>query len=168
MSNTARVHARFWQAMAERYGRRWTEQYGLESSPAWRELIDKYTPDDVKAALAELPKEAKDFPPTLPQFEAILAKVASRKKVDTTDWVRGYWRSVIVHDVGKMLGYTFESLEPVFAANRETFGRSMRILLDELDTCEKRMGQRTDGLHALCFARCKEIADGHWHLRRVA
>ena len=154
--------------MAERYGRRWTEQYGSEAGPAWRELIDKYTPDDVKAALAELPKEAKEFPPTLPQFEAILAKTAQRKRADTTDYVRGYWRTAVIMGITEHLGHSYESLEPVVVAYRDTLGRSMHMLLDELDNSEKRMGQRTEGLHTLCAVRCREIAEGHWNLRRTA
>src|SRR5690242_7176799 len=131
--NTGKVHVRFWNAMTERYGRRWTEQYGPEASPSWRELVNKFTLDDIKAALAKLGQEAPDFPPTMPQFEAILAKVANAKRVDSTDYVRGYWRSLIVHEVAKNLGHTFASLEPVIVANRHTLGTAMRELLDEFD-----------------------------------
>lgn len=168
MSNTNRVHQRFWSAMAERYGRRWTEQYGPESSPAWRELIDKYIPEDVKIALAELPKEAKEFPPTLPQFEAILVKCAQRRKSDPTDYIRAYWRSEVVMQVAGLLGHTSQTLEPFVVAHRETLGRAMRELLDTLDTSEKRMAQRTEGLRILCRDGCKKISEAHWNLRHVA
>lgn len=168
MSNTNRIHQRFWSAMAERYGRRWTDQYGPESSPAWRELIDKFTPEDVKSALGELPKEAKEFPPTLPQFEAILAKTAQRRKADPTDYARGYWRSAVVFGVAAELGHTSHTLEPFVVAHRNSLGAAMRELLDTLDTAEKRMGQRTEGLYALCRDGCKKIAATHWNLRHVA
>ena len=168
MSNTAKVHLRFWLAMTERYGRRWTEQYGTDPSPAWRELVDKYTPDDVKLALAELPKEAPDFPPTMPQFQAILAKAAQKRKDDPTDYLRGYWRAAIVNEVATKLGYTFETLEPVIVANRATLGKAMRDLLDALCDSERRTGQKTEGMHVWCERACQEIADGCWQLRNAA
>lgn len=168
MSNTERVHKRFWSAMAERYGRRWTEQYGPESSPAWRELVNRYSPDEVKLALAELPKAAPEFPPTMPQFEAILAKVAQRRRADTTDYIRGFWRSMVVLGVSTELGHSAESLEPYVVAHRHTLGEAMRNLLDDLDSSERRIGQRTEGLLDTCARRCREIAVSFPQLRRVA
>lgn len=157
--NTGKVHIRFWNAMTERYGRRWTEQYGPEASPAWRELVNKFMLDDLKAALAKLGQEAPDFPPTLPQFEAILVKASNAKKVDTTDWVRGYWRSMVVAEVAQNLGHSSVSLEPVVIANRDTLGAGMRDILDELDDLEKRTGQRTEGMHLACRERCVALSD---------
>jgi hypothetical protein len=145
--------------MTERYGRRWTEQYGAEASPAWRELVNKFTLDDLKAALSRLSQEAPDFPPTLPQFEAILAKAANTKRLDTTDYVRGYWRSVVIREIACNLGYTQNTLEPVIIANRKTLGASMRALLDEFDTLEKRTGQRTEGMLEACRERCIALSD---------
>lgn len=157
--NTGKVHVRFWNAMSERYGRRWTEQYGAEASAAWRELVNKFTLDDIKAALAKLGDVAPEFPPTLPQFETILAKVSAGKKVDTTDYVRGYWRSMVVHEMACNLGYTLLTLEPVIVANRHTLGAGMREILDQMDELEKRTGQRTEGLHEACRERCIALSD---------
>ena len=152
---TGKVHLRFWNAMTERYGRRWTEQYGAEASPAWRELVDKYTLDDIKAALAKLGDAAPDFPPTLPQFETILTKVSNAKKVDTTNYVRGYWRSMITHECRAILGLTQEEFERTLMDNRSTLGKRLASLVDEIETSERKMGQRTEGLHAWCSAACK-------------
>jgi hypothetical protein len=146
--------------MGQRYGlRRWAELYGETIAPAWRELIDKFTPDDVKAALGVLPKEAPDFPPTLPQFEAILAKVANAKKVDSTDYARGWWRSLIVHEAAQNLGYTTEDFEPVLVEHKQTLGIALRELLDEFDVLEKRTGQRTEGMEESCIARCAQLTE---------
>jgi bisphosphoglycerate-dependent phosphoglycerate mutase len=160
VSNTARVHTRFWAAMQQRYGlRRWNELYGEDVSPAWREVIDRATPDEVKNALAELPKAAPDYPPTLPQFVAILAKVSSRDRADTTNWIRGYWRSAIVHEVAGNLGYTSATLEPVIVAHRNTLGSLMRALLDDMEGMEHRTGQRTEGMHEACRDRCLSLTE---------
>lgn len=160
--NTERMHKRFWSAMAERYGRRWAEQYGPDSSPAWRELIDRFTPEEVKAALAELPKKAPEFPPTLPQFEAILVSCQQRNKGDTTDWIRGYWRSVIVNEVARVMIErkfisAFAEFEDFLIAHRKTLGMSMKFLLDDVDSREKRTGQRTPGLEMFALKSSRKI-----------
>lgn len=154
--NTGKVHVRFWNAMSERYGRRWTEQYGAEASPAWRDLVNKFTLEDIKAALAKLGDIAPEFPPTLPQFETLLSKLASAKKVDTTNYVRGYWRSMIVHDCRSLLGQTFEQFEQTLIDNELTLGKRLRSLLDELESAERKTGQRTEGILSFCADRCRE------------
>lgn len=152
MSNTERIHRRFWSAMAERYGRRWSDQYGPEASAAWRELIDRYSPDDVKGALAMLKSEAPDHPPTQPQFEALLAKSVQRSRGDGIDWRRAYWRSTVIAEVRHACtgrpGWpqTASEFEDFATAHRETLGVPMRELLDELCELELRTGQRTQGM----------------------
>lgn len=160
---TAKIHVRFWNAMSERYGRRWTEQYGAEASPAWRELVNKFTIDDVKAALAKLSTEAPDFPPTLPQFEAILAKAAHAKRIDTTDYVRGRWRAYVIRQVGINLGLDWDTLEDTVIANKKTLGIGMRDVMDRFDTIEKNTGQLTDGMLTACRDECAHLTDQYQH-----
>jgi hypothetical protein len=162
--NTAKIHVRFWNAMSERYGRRWTEQYGAEASPAWRELVNKFTIDDVKAALSKLSTEAPDFPPTLPQFEAILAKAANAKRSDTTDYIRGAWRAYVIRQVGINLGLDWDTLEATVIANKQTLGIAMRDVMDQFDTIEKNTGQRTDGMLTACRDKCAQLTDRFQHL----
>lgn len=160
MSNTGKVHARFWTAMQQRYGiRRWNELYGENISPSWRELIDRFTPDDVKGALAQLPKQAPDFPPTLPQFEAILTKLAQSKRIDSTDYLRGYWRSFIVFEMENNLGYRFESSFEDVLRVQPALAQSMRSILDDICDMELRTGQRTDGMHLACRDKCADLAE---------
>ncbi len=153
--NTGKVHVRFWNAMTERYGRRWTEQYGPEASPAWRDLVNKFTLDDIKVALSKLGNVAPEFPPTLPQFETILTKLASAKKVDTTNYVRGYWRSMIVRECRVLLSQTSEQFEQTLIENEVTLGKRLRGLLDELESAERKTDQRTEGILNFCAERCR-------------
>lgn len=166
MSNTTKVHNRFWGAMQQRYGiRRWNELYGEDISPTWRELIDKFIPEDLKLALGQLSKEAPDFPPTLPQFEAILSKVARKQIADPTDWVRGYWRSMIVLETSYNLGHTMRTMEPVIIENRNTLGAHMRSILDEMCAMELATGQRTEGMLDACRDKCLAMSRSYQHLR---
>jgi hypothetical protein len=164
VSNTERVHKRFWSAMAERYGRRWSDQYGPEASQAWRELINRFSPDDVKGALGMLKTEAPDHPPTQPQFETLLSKAAaSRARIDRVDYLRGYWRSVVIDAVRSACRdrdpwpQDAVGFEAFVVEHRETLGASMRALLDELCDLERKTGQRTQGLLELAHQRAGQI-----------
>lgn len=50
---------------------------------------------------------------------------------DGVNYQRGYWRSCIVASVAKQSGHTFESLEPVIVANRDSLGRAMLDMLND-------------------------------------
>ncbi len=164
MSLTKAVHARFWKSMGERFGKRWIDEYGDIPTRAWCDLIDKFTQDDIAEALLRLkdrPEHSRSHPPTHGEFEAILVKAAKLHEKPSQDFARGYWRSVIVHEVGRNLGYSFSELEPVIVANRHTLGASMRALLDKFDDLEKRTGQRTDGMYEACVTECLSLSEGY-------
>lgn len=173
MSNTTKTHRRFWESMGERFGKRWLDEYGSEPTLAWRELLDRYNPREIKAALELMHQRALQHPPTEPQFAELLnaAQAKAKHSSDKTaaDYRRDYWRSTIVHEVATRLGYDFGTFEPVLIANKTTLGASMRLLLDEVDDLESRTGQRTPGMEAMCGERCRRIAASFASLRqRVA
>lgn len=78
---------------------------------------------------------------------------------DNTDWVRGYWRSVMIANVAGMSGHSMESLEPVILEHRSTVGAAMLKLLNTLDEWEKRQQERTDLMGDMCEKGCAKIAE---------
>lgn len=148
--------------MGERFGKRWLDDYGDTPSRSWTDMLDRFTQEDISDALLRLkdrPEHCRAHPPTHAEFESMLAKAASLRRVDQTDYIRGYWRSLITHEVRRNLGYSYDELEPVIVANRETLGASMRALLDKFDELEKRTGQRTDGMHEACVEECLALSE---------
>jgi hypothetical protein len=169
MSNTAAVHERFWGAMAERFGKRWYDTYGPSATHAWRELLDRYSPRQIHAALDLMRTRAYEHPPTEPQFAELLVRASINKPTDDpAELRRGYWRSAIVHQVAQGLGYDIVTLEPVLISHRESLGRACRDLLDDLDTLESRTGQRTEGQLTTCAERCRDIVRAFGHVRAAA
>lgn len=156
MSNTAKVLARFWQTMLERYGKRWAETYGPEPTEAWRAALRAYSPKDIARAIdaLELKEHTRQHPPTEPEFRALL-KHAARQNVklpdDPNELRRGYWRSTIIEQVARGLGYTGGTFEAVMIENKHSLGRAMADLLNEVDELEVATGQRTPGMEAHAF-----------------
>lgn len=71
--------------------------------------------------------------------------------------IRDYWRSCVVHEVSHHLGHSVTTFEPVLVANRDTLGRSLLALLDELESQERRDG-RTVGQLRYCQHKAEQIA----------
>lgn len=170
MSNTEKLVARFWQSMLERYGTRWAQTYGTEPTTAWRDCLDAYTPRDIAKAFDML--DAKDHtrqhPPTEPEFRALLKSVGRntpRAGDDPNELRRGYWRSTVIAAVARALGHSPETLAPLVAANKDSLGRAMRDLLDEVDENELRTGQRTKGHEQMVFEGASRIAVAFNQLR---
>ncbi len=69
------------------------------------------------------------------------------------DYRRGYWRGCIIAGIAHESGHTHASLEPVITANRDTLGRSMLDLLNDLGGCET----SDEASHWRCAAKCREI-----------
>lgn len=170
MSNTAKTLARFWQTMLERYGTRWSQTYGTEPTHAWAECLKAFSPKDIGRAIdaLELKEHTRQHPPTEPEFRALL-KHASRQNVkqpdDPNELRRGYWRSTIITLVARGLGYNGETLEPVVIENKNSLGRAMRDLLDEVDELEVATGQRTPGMEALALEGSERIVTAFKQLK---
>jgi hypothetical protein len=79
---------------------------------------------------------------------------------------RDYWRTQIVLTTAKAMGRDHVTLEPVVEEHRDTLGRAMLDLLNELDQQERRDG-RTRGMHIGCERRCFEIAWAYPELHRA-
>ncbi len=168
--NTAAVIGRFWDRMRETYGARWVETYGATPPQAWRETIDRFSPSEISQALSDLQSipHLRQHPPTLPQFEQLLAQAQRRGRAEMTaaDWRRGYWRSCVIGGVITATGYAVgtEELGRLMARNAATLGRAMRDLLDELDNAEASVGQRTEGMQRRCVDGSIAIARSYRHL----
>lgn len=170
MTNTAETSTRFWARMAELYGRKWVEEYGAEVPVSWRELLDKYTPTELKAGISALRMRSSQFVPTQPEVAQLLEQSRARamnKSSDPNELRRGYWRSCIVEQVARNLGYTGETLEPVVIANKSSLGRAMADLLNEVDESELRTGQRTPGHSQMVFEGAQRIGVAFNALRAV-
>jgi len=158
--NTRKVHMRFWAALTERYGTRWADQYGKQPSQSWMELIDRFTPTDLRAALDTLPKECPDHPPTLPQFEAILMSAHAKASRNEGNHIRGFYRSLAVASIGRSLGKCEPDLEALIVANRDTLGSALCQLIDEYEDMERKNDlQRTPAMETGCALRAARIAE---------
>jgi hypothetical protein len=168
MTNTAKVHSRFWDAMRARFGARWISEQGSEPSAPWVQLLDQYTPNDISAALALMSQAKREHPPTLIEFERLLKRAGAERNVAEQDWPRGYWRSCVISDVRFLMGYgydrdRFEEL----VSDTSTLHEAMSKLVDDCVDMERRTpGPRTDSLRAHCFTCCQQIADGHHKLHK--
>jgi hypothetical protein len=170
-TNTEATHVRFWARMTELYGRKWVEEYGAEVPVSWRELVDKYTPRELKAGIDRLRMRSSQYVPTQPEVAQILeaAQAQGRNTAnDPTELRRGYWRSCIIEQVARNLGYTGDSLEHIVIANKSSLGRAMKDLLDEVDDSEIRTGQRTKGMHDMVLDGCQRIAIAFNSLKAAA
>lgn len=72
--NASRRAMRLWQRLSEWYGARFSEQFGAAPTEDWCEIVDDNDNDTVKLALSEIRKAHTTHPPTLPEFEAIVAR----------------------------------------------------------------------------------------------
>jgi hypothetical protein len=171
MSNTNATHVRFWARMHATYGERWAANYGENPTAPWVEMLNRYTPMQIGAALEKLSErpEMRQHPPTLPAFETLLQATAraARAEMGEAEWRRGYWRSSVVNGVAVAMGYNVAEFEPVLIANKGTLGASMRLLVDELDDMEARTGQRTPGMESHCQRQVRRIASEYAHLRAI-
>lgn len=71
-SETSRRAMRVWRRLTEWYGARIVDQYGEEPPADWRRAVDRSPDPDIQRALAECRAKHVSFPPTLPEFEALL------------------------------------------------------------------------------------------------
>lgn len=168
--NTEKVVERFWSTMAQRYGARWFDTYSDKPTQAWRDCVDAYTPREMAKAIdmLDLKEHTRQHPPTEPEFRALLkaaARGSANKVEDAGEMRRGYWRSCIIEQVSRNLGYDSATLEPVVVANKSSLGRAMKDLLDEVDESEQRTGQRTPGHSQMVFDGAQRIAVAFNQLR---
>lgn len=76
---------------------------------------------------------------------------------DAENYQRGFWRSVIVHWVGNDLQLSFRELEQLVVAHRDSLGRDMLELLNDLDAENLRIG-RTPAMEERARIEAGEIA----------
>ena len=69
--------ARFWKAMTEMIGPRWTETYGEAPSPLWTSAIERMSDAQLKTAIARVMRSGTAHPPTLPEIFAYATKPAA-------------------------------------------------------------------------------------------
>lgn len=175
MSNTEATYTRFWKTMGERYGKRWLDDFGDTPTRAWKDCLSPFTPKDIQRAieLLALNENTKQFPPTEPEFRSLLqraVRLASAPQEDPGHVRRGYWRSVIVGECQRALGYAQNPLgfEQLVIANKHSLGLAMKNLLDEVDELEHATGQRTKGQHELVEERSRAIALAFRQLKAAA
>jgi hypothetical protein len=59
---------KFWRAMLDLFGTRWTENYGSHPAPIWISAIGMLTNLELKTALQQLLTSGVAHPPTLPEL----------------------------------------------------------------------------------------------------
>lgn len=66
---------RVWDRLGDWYGARFADQYGDLPSQDWCTVIDGSTNEDLIAVLIRVRQEHVTFPPTLPEFAALVKQV---------------------------------------------------------------------------------------------
>jgi hypothetical protein len=70
---------RFWHKLAGFYGTGLTEKFGKIPPGDWCEIIDDSSNDVLRDALVEIRAKHVNWPPTLPEFESIVARLQRPK-----------------------------------------------------------------------------------------
>ncbi|MCC6196773.1 MAG: hypothetical protein IT518_20155 [Burkholderiales bacterium] len=152
---------RFWRSMGERFGKRWLDEYGPVPTRAWLECLRPWDADVIRNALEMMGEKAWQHPPTLPQFQALLRETDRKNAKPADDFVRGYWRTVIVGAAAHAAGLSVRKFQAILAANAYSLGADLRALLDEFDARDKAAGRRTDEQVRWCVERASAIAQDH-------
>lgn len=153
-----RIVERFWRSMAERFGRRWLEEYGDTPTRAWADELAPWPADTVKTALAMMGQRAWVHPPTLPQFQQLLRDADRAPTKSSEDFVRGFWRTVIVQEAAQAVGLPVGKFETFLAARAATLGAGLRQLLNDADSREKARNERSPAAIRFVQSRAWELA----------
>lgn len=161
--NTAKTHERFWDAMRARFGVRWLTEFGDKPSAPWVQLLNRFTPDQLRQAIELMTAERLVHPPTLSQFEVMLVRAAVKRPDDNTDWVRGYWRSIIIGQLSRDFWLAKiipqeSKFEEYLIAHRDELEGECRTLLERVVELERNTQQRTEGMHEMVRHRSFELA----------
>lgn len=66
---------RVWDRLGDWYGARFADQFGDQPSQDWSTVIDNTSNDDLVAVLVLVRQQHVTFPPTLPEFAALVKEV---------------------------------------------------------------------------------------------
>lgn len=66
---------RVWDRLGDWYGARFADQFGDQPSQDWCTVIDQTSNDDLVAVLVQVRQQHVTFPPTLPEFAALVKEV---------------------------------------------------------------------------------------------
>ena len=160
--NTQKTHERFWEAMRARFGLRWLTEFGNKPTAPWVALLNQVTPEQLHAAIDLMAELKFAYPPTLPQFQALLKKAAEKKPTENVDCARGYWRSVIVNAVARAMIQRkyiscWDDFEQLMIQHHATLGAQIRSLLDDVYSREKNTGQRTPEMEVFAEDAARRI-----------
>jgi len=72
---------RVWDRLGDWYGARFADQFGDVPSPDWCTVIDNVSNDHLVAALVLIRERHVTFPPTLPEFVALVKEVRMPPRV---------------------------------------------------------------------------------------
>jgi hypothetical protein len=150
------ILARFWRSMGERFGKRWLDEYGPEPTRAWEEALRPWDADVVKGALEMMGEKGWQHPPTLPQFQSLLRDADRKHGKPAMDYVRGFWRTVIVDAASQSMGMTTQEFEPVLVRHQDELAGPLLWLLDEFDARDKTHGARTPEQVRWCEDRVRQ------------
>ena len=171
MSNTRKLHDRFWAAMAERYGKRWAENTapksvkpGANCSIAIRPMRSPQrsktcpscarTPAD-DAAVRDLAAERHARKePTLEGSHTRFLALRGGRQCRTSYAIVSYMARKRGADA---MTPTHLRFEQIVISNKPTLGAAIRSLLEEMCEMEIRTGQRTDGMLMHCRDRSLEL-----------
>jgi hypothetical protein len=126
----------------------------------WNALKDQ-TLESVKRQAAHHTRYAKFFPRPVELRPRDERKPLAPGIDDNTNWVRGFWRTQVVHGVSTALGQSFDDFERTLILNQQQLAEPMRRLLDHCEAQERTSG-RTDALLAHCRREAVDI--GSWFL----
>lgn len=147
------THKEFWTRMAQRFGRTWYDERGVQPSDEWKATLNKYTPQQILAALDVIETKRGDwnYPPTHSMVGAVLAEVATHVGGEEPNYCREYWRSAVVASMertGALLGMWRygTSISAVPEPLREKVLHASRDLLTSFCDQEQQAGHRTPAM----------------------
>lgn len=73
-----------WDRLSDWYGVRFADQFGDQPSPDWCRIVDGSTNEQLVAVMTLVRQRHVTFPPTLPEFCALVKESSSRRTVHTT------------------------------------------------------------------------------------
>jgi hypothetical protein len=172
---------RFWHRMEEIYGALWISNYGTKPSIPWRDVLDRYTGEEIAEALEILitTKRHPKYPPSAVEWNSLCFDARTKRRQagpNPNEQRRGYWRSVILHHISKALGYDLTTFEAVLITNTTRdeqgivtggLGFALRELLNEMDTQEAVANYRSEAMERHAQRSCDAIALAYRHLRKT-
>lgn len=118
---------RFWKAMQQMYGIRWTTAYGETPSELWTLAIQSLLAKELKSAYRALLSEGSDHPPTMPKFMALARQDSGKKTQRFPEPHTAEWNELRKDLMARIAKQTRERGVTFTPAQREASSRAIAL-----------------------------------------